>query len=410
VARYMSKTLKIKSLWRCASLVSLSTMVGCTTPITPDFIEMSTKYANLLETYQINMMFTNIMRASFQEPLSFLDMPNINGSGSITNAPSVNSAFANPTIFGKLGSVGTQWALAFGNSFTFTQSSLDNATFWKGMEVDIPAESIRYFLHNHIPREVVFSLVIDEIETNDSQGNKTTFINNPLRPGYLSFQKELYKLLAEGLTIESSQAMEKIGGPMSESQLSLFYSTNTPVNVDGQSIEIKKISNSPVKLYQRYKTYQSFKFCFPRGGNKTEIQKKYGDNIFCDAEKSKGNSSLTTNLKIQTRSTRKIYYFLGEVVASQLKESNSYLVTLPPTDSTFNDKVGESNQYALFVVDKNKSLKNPFATYEALDGNTYSVPRVNNGYSSIIIDMLTQFQTMAKVPGSVPPSPAVIIR
>jgi hypothetical protein len=408
----MKITLKIKNLWRWASLTGLSTVLGCTTPVTPDFMEMSTKYANLLETYQINMMFTNIMRASFQEPLSFLDMPNINGSGSITNAPSVNSVFATPSVFGKLGSVGTQWALAFGNSFTFTQSSLDNATFWKGMEADIPTESIRYFLHNHIPREVVFSLVIDEIETSDSQGRKAVYINNPLRPGYPSFQKELYTLLALGLTIESSQAMEKIGSPMSESQLSMFYSTNIPVNVDGQSIEIKKISNAPVKLYQRYKTYQSFKFCFPRNKNQSEIQKKYGDSIFCDAGKSKegSQSSSLTNLKIQTRSTRKIYYFLGEVVASQLKESNSYLITLPPTDSTFNDKVGESNQYALFVVDKNKALKNPFASYEALDGNTYSVPRVNNGYSSIIIDMLTQFQTMAKVPGSVPPSPAVIIR
>ncbi len=408
----MSTSLKIKSLWRHVSLIGLSTIVGCTTPITPDFIEMSTKYANLLETYQINMMFTNIMRASFQEPLSFLDMPNINGSGSITNAPSVNSAFANPTIFGKLGSVGTQWALAFGNSFTFTQSSLDNSTFWKGMEADIPVESIRYFLHNHIPREVVFSLVIDEIETSDSQGKKVVYINNPLRPGYSGFQKELYALMAQGLTIESSQAMEKIGSPMSESQLSLFYTTNTPVNVDGQSIEIKKVSNTPVKLYQRYKTYQSFKFCFPRDGDQSVIQKKYGDNIFCGAEKSKenSNSSSLANLKIQTRSTRKIYYFLGEVVASQLKASNSYLITLPPTDSTFNDKAGESNQYALFVVDKNKDIKNPFATYEALDGNVYSVPRVNNGYSSIVIDMLTQFQTMAKVPGSVPPSPAVIIR
>ena len=404
--------LKIKNLWKCLSLMGMSTMVGCTTPITPDFMEMSTKYANLLETYQINMMFTNIIRASFQEPLSFLDMPNINGSGSITNAPSVNSVFATPTIFGKLGSVGTQWALAFGNSFTFTQSSLDNATFWKGMETDIPIESIRYFLHNHIPRELTFSLVIDEIEMIDSQGKKSTFINNPLRPGYPNFQKELYKLLAQGLTIEPTQAFEKVGDPMSEMQLSLFYSTNVPVNVEGQSIEIKKVSSAPVRLYQRYKTYKSFKFCFPSSLNEGEIKKIYGDEILCKKReaKEKENSASLASLSIKTRSTRKIYYFLGEVVAAQLRESNPYLLTLPPTESTFNTKDGEKNRYALFVVDKNTDGKNPFATYEALDGNIYTVPRLNNGYSSIVIDMLTQFQTMAKVPGSVPPSPAVILR
>jgi hypothetical protein len=85
-------------------------------------------------------------------------------------------------------------------------------------------------------------------------------------------------------------------------------------------------------------------------------------------------------------------------------------VTLPPTASTFNGKVGESNQYALLVINRNADQKRSFASYEALDGNVYTIPRANNGYSSIIIDMLTQFQTLAKVPGSVPPSPAVILR
>jgi hypothetical protein len=101
---------------------------------------------------------------------------------------------------------------------------------------------------------------------------------------------------------------------------------------------------------------------------------------------------------------------LGQVVSAQLRSSNPYLLTLPPTLSTFNSKAGESNQYALLVINKNMYQKRPFASYEALDGSIYTIPRVNNGYSSIIIDMLTQFQTLAKVPGSVPPSPAVILR
>jgi hypothetical protein len=86
--------LKMRKIYQYLFCASALAMTGCTSPVTPDFMEMSTKYSNLLETYQINMMLTNIMRASFQEPLSFLDMPNINGSGSVTNSPSVNSIFA----------------------------------------------------------------------------------------------------------------------------------------------------------------------------------------------------------------------------------------------------------------------------------------------------------------------------
>jgi hypothetical protein len=404
---------RVKGIRKYISFVSVLVITGCTSPVTPDFMEMSTKYSNLLETYQINMMLTNIMRASFQEPLSFLDMPNINGSGSVTNSPSVNSIFATPSIVGSLGSVATNWALSFGNSFTFTQSSLDNATFWKGMEAEIPLESVQYFLHNHIAQEVAFSLAVDEIQIKNPDGSYRYFINNPLRPEYQEFQAEMYKLLNLGITITSSEKLVKIGGPLSELQLALFYSTNASISPEGERIEIKMVSDKPIKLYQRYKASKKYRLCIPGRKNQNEIAATYGNDIFCDSRESNNNTndSLTSqNLNIKIRSTRNIYYFLGQVVSAQLRSSNPYLLTLPPTLSTFNSKAGESNQYALLVINKNTDQKRPFASYEALDGSIYTIPRVNNGYSSIIIDMLTQFQTLAKVPGSVPPSPAVILR
>jgi len=409
----MASSFKLKKILTRSFYAYFLAISGCTTPVTPDFMEMSTKYANLLEAYQINMMFTNIMRASFQEPLSFLDMPNINGSGSITNAPSVNSVFSTPSIVGKLGSVATNWVLSFGNSFTFTQSSLDNATFWKGMEAEIPLESVRYFLHNHIAREVAFSLAIDEIQIQNVDGTTRDFINNPMRPEYPAFQAELYKLLDLGLTITAAEGLVKLGGPMSELQLSLFYSTSAPVSPEGGGIEIKMISDKPIKLYQRYKSSKQYRLCIPRRKNESEIKAIYGEDIFCEFKISNSSSNALMQLpkfNVKIRSTRNIYYFLGQVASAQLKPTNPYLVTLPPTASTFNGKVNQLNQYALLVVNKNVEQKNPFASFEALDGNIYTIPRENNGYSSIILDMLTQFQTLAKVPGSIPPSPGVILR
>lgn len=73
-------------------------MVGCTTGITPDFGQMSSKYANSLEQYQINMIFQNILRASENRPVSFLDMPTINGSGSIGVTPAVSALFSGGAI------------------------------------------------------------------------------------------------------------------------------------------------------------------------------------------------------------------------------------------------------------------------------------------------------------------------
>ena len=173
------------------------------------------------------------------------------------------------------------------------------------------------------------------------------------------------------------------------------------------------ISDKPIKLYQRYKSSKQYRLCIPRRKNESEIKAIYGEDIFCELKISNTSSSALTQLpklNVKIRSKRNIYYFLGQVASAQLKPTNPYLVVLPPTASTFNGKVDQLNQYALLVVNKNVEQKNPFASFEALDGNFYTIPRENNGYSSIILDMLTQFQTLAKVPGSIPPSPAVILR
>ena len=69
--------------------------VGCTTPYTPDFSGMSASYAQTVEQYQINSVLMNIDRAAGQRPLSFLDIPSITGTGSVTNAPTVSGVFSN---------------------------------------------------------------------------------------------------------------------------------------------------------------------------------------------------------------------------------------------------------------------------------------------------------------------------
>jgi hypothetical protein len=59
---------------------------------------------------------------------------------------------------------------------------------------------------------------------------------------------------------------------------------------------------------------------------------------------------------------------------------------------------------------KNTPSKLPFAEFNSLDGNAYIIPSENNGYSQMVVDFLTQVQGLSKTPGSVPPSPAILIR
>ena len=78
----------MKSLPKTRKYLSLSVfsllLGGCAPTLTPDFSEMSAKYAYSLEQYQTNSIFQNILRAADNRMVSFLDMPTINGSGTIT--------------------------------------------------------------------------------------------------------------------------------------------------------------------------------------------------------------------------------------------------------------------------------------------------------------------------------------
>ena len=85
-----------------------------------------------------------------------------------------------------------------------------------------------------------------------------------------------------------------------------------------------------------------------------------------------------------------------------------YLVTVPPSNTTLLKKPGESNRFALLIVNRNADGK-LFTSLEAPDDNVYSISRTNNGYSTLVINLLAQLQTLAKAPGSIPSSPAVLI-
>ena len=85
------------------------------------------------------------------------------------------------------------------------------------------------------------------------------------------------------------------------------------------------------------------------------------------------------------------------------------MVTTPPVEAVHSRKDGQSNQHALLVVQKNATGPY-FASVNSLDGNKYSIPATNNGYSTQVINLVSQLLTLNKVAGSVPPSPAVLIK
>ncbi len=397
---------------------------GCGSATAPDFSAMSSKYANTLEQYQINMIFQNILRSSENRPVSFLDMPTINGSGSITTTPSLGALFAGGAfpanasylpISGGLATLTPGVSLTVGNNFNFTQSSLDNAVFWKGYLSELPIENVRYFEHNHIPKEVLLSLVVDEIVITKPNGDTHTLINNPLRPEHPEFQKHLYKLINYGLGAYLVDTSQKIGPPVSANNIKSRFGDNAFQVMKEAGITLQKVNGSSELLFQPIQVSMQYKLCIKTNKYENFIRQEYGPEIFCEetlAEQTKQPSAakkLQPKIAIRIRSTNNIFEYLGEVVRAQLN-TPPYLVTLPPTATTFRDNKGSKNEFALFIVDKNKPTPKPFAAIEALDDSIYSIPSQDNGYSPLAIKLLAQFMSLQKIPGSIPASPSVLLK
>ena len=391
-------------------LVGILCLAACSAP-SPNFGEMSEKYASTLVQYQMNMQLANIVRASTQRPMSFLDIPNITGVGTITTTVGASGSFYTNARSATSSLFTPSASIAAANQFNFSQSSLDNSVFWKSFLEEIPPSYMKYFIHNHIPRELMLSLVVDSIVITDPDGTRHFYFNNPLLPGYPEFQRRLYKLIDANLSVKEVPEEVEEGGPYSKEHMVKTYGANFKQVLSNQNKGIRPVLIGNQTLYSVIGFTKVFKLCIDNDHYDNFAKEEFGPKLYCQAPPGQG-STTKKDLKINIRSTRNIYDFLGQVVAAQLSEK-PYMVTLPPTAYTTNLKVGQSNQYALLVVEKDHRFQanepKPFAAIESEDNSYYSIPSQNNGYSPTVINLLSQFLTLSKSPGAIPASPAVLI-
>jgi len=398
---------------------AVGVLTSCTTPVTPDFTEMSANYAGILEQYQLNSILINIIRASSERPLSFLDIPSINGSGNVTTSPSLNASL-NGLVGGLAGgpagitSISPSLSLSFGNSFNFSQSSLDNATFLRGFLSPIPIETAKFFISDNLPREVMFSLVIAAIEIKQPDGKSVKYINNPLLPEYQEFKAELYKLLSYGLTVDQVQeganklpmppARSLPNNPMPGGYNPSFPGMVSPYGGMGGGY------GGMGGMYGQSQPQTQYKVCVDENKFANFVKQEFSPGIFCRASAESSNKKGSkAELILTMRSTHSVFEFLGQVVAAQ-NQAVPYLVTLPPSDTTRPRKVGQENQYALLVVRKNNPSGKSFASIKNLDGDVYSIPSESNGYSPMVMRIISQLLSLNKIPGSIPSSPGILLR
>jgi hypothetical protein len=64
----------------------------------------------------------------------------------------------------------------------------------------------------------------------------------------------------------------------------------------------------------------------------------------------------------------------------------------------------------LLVVRKNDPNNRNFASVKNIDDDVYSIPANDNGYSPMVLKIISQLLSLNKVPGSIPVSPGILLR
>jgi hypothetical protein len=286
------------------------------------------------------------------------------------------------------------------------------------------------------PKSILYSLAIEHIEIRDSKNILLErFDNNPGSPDYPKFQQAMYVLIETGLSTEVTMEKQPLSAPMDVESLN----QNMRALVSAYALPGVVIMPADTKVkgkpaFQLFRVNQEVRMCIQRQKNDQLINSEFTEAAFCASNvggianravaikpkaqihdgKVTDNPDNKKTLIIKLRSTRNIFDFLGQLVNLQngpdakiIRVKNSDIFQYKAEDITA--PMTEENSAPLFLVEKNKNTSNPITSVD-YRGNTYSIPSEKNGATNMVMVILSEILTLNKVPGSIPVSPAVLIK
>lgn len=403
-----------------------------------NFKDMSSAYREVIEQYSNDNILLNIIRASKDMPMSFLDIPSVVGSGSYTGmagAAGVTYMDNADRLVGTSNNLSGTLGMSLNNSFTFTQASLDNAAFMSTFLKEVPLNAVNFQGSQvNLPKAVIFSLLIDSIELrtidNEVMGR---WRNNPLNTDYKEFQAVLYMLISMGLNTEPVLQKTPIGPAISEVDLRSSFAKWSDLlsKTQGDNFDFQKLEGNKDKGgYQLVKTSSSLRFCVNKYQTQEIMGSQLGKTAYCaDSPKplkgveeypksrefirqiiSKNENKKDIQLLIKVRSIANVFDFLGNVYLAQNMDK-PLLVNIATSEySSLNQRDEKASvSFPLLRIYKGDNSKNSVSavTYR---GENYSIEEGDGSYSVAVLEFMSMLLTVSKTAGSIPASPAVLIR
>lgn len=420
----------MQRLLRAVPLLLVSLLAGCGgLTNSTSFREMSSAYRDVLEQYSNDNILLNIVRSSQSMPVSFLDMPSVMGSGAVSNqvqfGPTIYGVAPGSSVAGFFtpaaqSSYAAGVTLGVNNSFNFTQSSLDNSSFMVSFLSDMKPSVIASLSNSQLAtRDVLYSLAIESVEVQDAKGvTLMKVVNDPYTPKFTDFQKTLFNLVRAGITVEQVEKMMPISAPMDAEAV------NRNLQGIATATTVPMTGLMPVKLPGGGNGFQVMRMMPPEA--RICLQEKAADDAlsfrvssaaYCKSSSASGAQAAggkqEVTLIIKLRSVRNVFEFLGALVNIQNSAEPRVVKIVDSSRVTANSSMSEIMAQAkpLFLVKKGVDSGNALMSVK-YQGTNYYVPKDDGdaSYTNQVLVLLSQMLTLTKVPGSIPVSPAVLIK
>ena len=264
------------------------------------FSDHSVEYNIQAEAIKNQNILNNIIRSAYRKPLQFTDLSTITGQVSVTGTAAFTVPFGGPRS-------GFLFSPSVTESDTpnFTVAVLNTQEFYKGILGPISPQLISYYISQGFPPNVLFTLLISEIE----KRNAPPVYNIP--ESYDAFIKELEVLIDHGLTVQPIEEDIFLGPPLSARDVQRM----DIAKLDAQQITIAREGNH----YQLKKHNVVYRFCFkPTASDPTDtckpIETLSGERAPDNTVKL-GRYAVSfggQEIGIHVRSVEGVIYYLGE--------------------------------------------------------------------------------------------------
>jgi hypothetical protein len=194
-----------------ANITAMILLVGASSCATDGFNGRVGNYDVAAEQSRDTAILMNVVRASYGEPLSFLQLSKVSGSTSANGSlgfPGIVSAPHSPvTVTGAM-------QTSFYEATNFEVSPTETKDFYRGILNEVDPHTLELFVQQGVPREVLFYVFVDKV-LEERGGRRLELRNDPLDPTFPAFQRAVHLAVDYGLASEPRpSAGAAVTGPL----------------------------------------------------------------------------------------------------------------------------------------------------------------------------------------------------